>query len=150
MLRKQGLLTTIWSARVDESWRLLTVDGLLKVAVKKGVLHVQLVNRPGTGCGNAEYRSYGGRFDNRAKRLVVIDVVLLRKTTNVPPGFMTGEGAISMILVLEDPLAGDNISPRWSRYEAPGAIIHERLVLFMHRSPPIGVGQGGTRVGGQR
>jgi hypothetical protein len=27
----------IWSARVDESWRLLAVDGLLEVAVKKGV-----------------------------------------------------------------------------------------------------------------
>jgi len=30
----------IWCAKVDESWRLLTVDGLLEVSVKKGVLHV--------------------------------------------------------------------------------------------------------------
>jgi hypothetical protein len=35
----------IWGARVDESWRLLAVDDLLEVAVKKCVLHVQLVKR---------------------------------------------------------------------------------------------------------
>ena len=149
----QGLLQdtdVIGCRRVDETGRLLAVDSLIQVAMKKGVLHVQLMNGPRSGGGDAEDDADGGRLDNRAESLVVVDAVLLRETTNDPPGFMTGEGAISMILVLEDPLAGDNISPRWSRYEAPGAIIHERLVLFMHRSPPIGVGQGGTRVGGQR
>jgi hypothetical protein len=59
----QGFLQTtdmIWGARVDESWRLLAVDGHLEVVVKKGVLHVQLVNGPGAGCGDAEYRPNGG------------------------------------------------------------------------------------------
>jgi hypothetical protein len=34
------------SSRVEKARRLLTVDSLLKVAVKKGVLHVQLVHGP--------------------------------------------------------------------------------------------------------
>jgi hypothetical protein len=58
--RKFGLLhhlATASTSNFDESWRLLTVDDLLEVAVKKGVLHVQLVNRPGAGRGDAEYRS---------------------------------------------------------------------------------------------
>jgi hypothetical protein len=55
-----------------------------------------------------------------------------------------------MKLLPEDPLAGDDIGTWRSRDEAPGAIVHERLVFFRHRLPPIWVGQGSTRVGGQR
>ena len=110
MLRKQGLLTTIWSARVDESWRLLTVDGL-KVAVKKGVLHVPLVNRPGTGCGDAEYRSYGGRFDNRAESLVVVDALALGEASDNPASLVASEGPIGMELVPEDPLPVTMLAP---------------------------------------
>jgi hypothetical protein len=119
------------------------------VTVTKGVLHVQLMDLPSGGGSDAEEDADGGRLDNQIERLVVVNVVLLRKTTNDPPSLMIGKGAISMILVLEYPLASDDISPRRSRYEAPGAIIHERLVFFVHRRPPIWVGQGGTRVGGQ-
>ena len=139
----------VGSGRVDEAGRLLIVDRLSQVAVKKGV-HVQLMNRPGGRSGDAEDDTDGGRFDNRAECLVVVDAVLLRKTTDYPPGFMTSKRAISTILVLKDPLACDDIGTRRSRYEALGAIGHERLVFFGHRRPPIWVGQGGTRVGGQR
>jgi len=36
----------IRSRRVDEAWRLLTIDGLLKMTMKKGILHVELGDRP--------------------------------------------------------------------------------------------------------
>ena len=86
----------------------------------------------------------GGRFDNRAERLVVIDVVLLRKTTNDPPCFVMGKKAINMVLVLEDPLASDHISTWWSRYKMPGAIVEERLVLVGHGRPPIRIRHSST------
>jgi len=130
--------------------RLLAVDRLVQMAVKKGVLHVQLMYVPGARSGDAEDDADGSRFNNRTECLVVVDVVLLRKTTNDPPGFMASERAISTILVLEDPLAGDDVGTRQSGYEAPCAIIHERLVFIGHRCVPVWIGQSSAGVGGQR
>ena len=64
-------------SRVNKARRLLTVDGLLQVAVKKSVLHIQLVYRPSARSGDAEDDPNSGRFDNRTERLVVVDAVLL-------------------------------------------------------------------------
>jgi len=52
-----------------------------------------------------------------------------------------------VVLVLEDPLAGDDIRTRRARYKLPGAIVDERPVLVNHRSAPIGVGEGAAIVG---
>ena len=76
----QGLLQetdVVGSRRVDEARRLLNVDRLVQMAVKKGVLHIQLMYRPGTRGGDAEDDPDGGRLDNRTERLVVVDAVLL-------------------------------------------------------------------------
>jgi hypothetical protein len=45
----------IRSNRVEEAWWLLAVDGLLKMTVKKGILHAQLVKRPCTGGGKTQH-----------------------------------------------------------------------------------------------
>jgi hypothetical protein len=132
---------------IDEARRLLVVDCLVKVVVKKGVLHVQLMDRPGARDNDAENSPDGGWFDNRAERLVVVDAVTLRETTDDPPGLMTSQGAVSTKFVLEDPLAGDDDGTRRSRNETPGAIVDERLVLFNHRRAPILIGERGARVG---
>ena len=150
----QGLLQdtdVIGCRRVDETGRLLAVDCLIQMAVKKGVLHVQLMYRPGAGArgGDAEDDPDGSRFDNRAERLVVVDVVLLQEATNDPSGFMASQRAVSMILMLEDSLAGDDIGTRRSRDETPGAIVHERVVFFSHGHTPIRIGERGARVAWQ-
>jgi len=62
---------------VDEAGRLLAVDRLVQMAVKKGVLHIQLMYRPGARSGDAEDDADGSRFDDRTERLVVVDAVLL-------------------------------------------------------------------------
>ena len=149
----QGLLQetdVVGSGWVDEAGRLLTVDRLVQMAVKKGVLHVQLMDRPGARSGDAEDDPDGGRFDNRAERLVVVDAVPLRKTTNDPPGLMASQRAVSTILVLKDPLAGDDVGTRRARNETPGAIVNERLVFFSHRRAPIRIGERGAGVAWQR
>ena len=140
----------VGSRRVDETGRLLAVDGLVQMAVKKGVLHVQLMYRLGARGGDAEDDPNGSGFDNRAKRLVVIDVVLLREATNDPSGFMASQRAVSMILVLEDPLVGDDVGMRRSKDKTPGAIVHKRLVFFSHGRAPIHIGERGARVAWQR
>jgi hypothetical protein len=84
--------------------------------VEKGVLHVQLMGRPRARSGDAEDDSDGRRLDNRAKRL-------------------------STILVLDDPLTGDDVGMRWTRNETLGAIVNKGLVLIIHRRAPIGIGE---------
>jgi len=60
---------------------------------------------------------------------------------------MASEGAVGVVLVLEDPLAGDDIGTRRARDKPPGAVVDERPVLVNHRSAPIGVGEGAAIVG---
>jgi len=133
----QGLLQQadmIWRSWVDKTRRLLAVDRLLQMAMKKSIFHVELMD------GEAEDDPYRRRFDNRTEGLVIVDVVLLREPANNPPGLVSSEGAVGVVLVLEDPLAGDDISMRWSRNKPPGVVVDERLVLVNHRSAPIWVG----------
>jgi hypothetical protein len=149
----QGLLQetdVVGSHRVNETERLLAVDGFVQMAVKEGVLHVQLMYRPGARGGDGEDDSDGGRFDNRAERLIVVDTVPLREAMNNPSGFMTSQRAVSIILVLEDPLAGDDVGMRRSRNKTPGAIVHKRLVFFGHRRVPVSIGERSTGVAWQR
>jgi len=110
------------------------------MAMKKIILHVELMDGPGVRDGEAEDDPYHGRFDNRTECLVVVDAVLLREPANNPPDLVSSEGAVGVVLVLEDPLVGDDISARRSRNKLPGAIVDERLVLVNHCSAPIWVG----------
>jgi len=63
-----------------------------------------------------------------------------------PARLVPGEGAVGVKLVLEQPLASDNVRTRWPRDEAPSAVVDQRLVLFSPRSAPIGIGEGTTIV----
>jgi len=91
--------------RIDEARWLLAVDSLLKMSVKKRVLHVQLVNRPRVGSSDAQNSPNCRQFDNSAERLVVVDAVLLGEAADDPACLVASESAIGVVLVLEDPLA---------------------------------------------
>jgi hypothetical protein len=97
------------SSGVDEAGRLLAVDRLLEVAMKKSVLHVQLADGPRTRGGDAEDSPDGRVFDHRVERLVVVDAVLLRETVHHPACLVTSKSAIGVVLMLEDPFPGDNV-----------------------------------------
>ena len=43
---------------------------------------------------------------------------------------MASEGAVGVVLVIENPLAGDDVSAGWSRNKPPGSVVDERLVLL--------------------
>ena len=106
-------------SRVDEARRLLTIDGLLQMAVKKRILHVKLMNGPAAGGGDAEDDTNGGRFDNRTERLVVVDAVALSEAADHPAGLVTGEGAIGVEFMLINPLSRHNVGTWRSGYKAP-------------------------------
>ena len=136
----------IYSGTVDETWWLLVVDRLVEVAMKKGILHIQLVDRPGAGDGNAENGPNGGLFDHRTEGLVVVNAFSLRKPADHPAGLVTSEGPIGMEFVPENPLARHNVRARRARNKTPGVVVDECLVLSHHRSPPVGIGQGAAVV----
>jgi hypothetical protein len=146
----QGLLQeadVICSGGVDETWWLLAVDRLVEVAVKKGILHVQLVDRPSAGDVNAENSPNGGLFDHRTEGLVVVNAFSLREAADHPAGLVTSEGPIGMEFVPENPLARHNVRARGARNKMPGVVVDECLVLIHHHSPPVGIGQGAAVIG---
>ena len=96
-------------SRVDEAGRLLTVDGLLQVTVKKCILHVKLMNGPAAGGGAAEDDTNGDRFDNPTERLIIVNAVALSEAADHPAGLVTGEGAVGVEFMLINPLASHNI-----------------------------------------
>ena len=129
------------SSRVDEARRLLEIDSLLEVAVKKSILHVQLMNRPGAGDCYAEDGVDGGRLDDGAERLVVVDVVSLGEAVDHPTGFVTSQGAVRVEFMFKNPLPRHDVGAWWSWNKALGAVVDERLVLVRHGSPPVRVSQ---------
>ena len=140
---------SIGSSGVDEAGRLLAIHRLIEGAVEESVLHIKLMNRPGAGGGDAEDDTNGRGLDDGAEGLVVVDAMLLGVATNNPTCLVTGERAIGVELVLEDPLAGNDVCTRWTRDEPPRAIVDQSLELFGHGCTPVGVGKGRAVVGRQ-
>jgi len=128
-------------SRVNKAWRLLTVDGLLQVSMKKSVLHVQLVDRLAPGSGDAEDDADRRRLDDRVERLIVVDAVALSEAANNPASLVTGKRTIRVEFVLINPLASHNIRAGWSRDEMPCVVVDEGLELVHHGSTPLGVGK---------
>jgi hypothetical protein len=135
---------------VDEVGRLLAVDDLLEVAVKKSVLHIQLADGPRTRGSDAEDSPDGRVFDHRAERLIVVDAMLLREIAHHPACLVTSKSAIRVVLMLEDPFPGDNICAGGSGNEAPGAVVDERLVFLGHGRAPVWISQTAAVVPGDR
>jgi len=80
--------------RVDESRWLLAVDGLLQVTVNKGVLHIELMDQPEVGGGDAEDDTNRCRFDNQTEGLVVVDAVLLGEAADHPASLVFTERSV--------------------------------------------------------
>jgi hypothetical protein len=107
--------------------------------VEERVLDVQLVDRPRTRDGDAEDNSNRCRFDSQAKGLVIVDAMLLGEAADDPVCLVAGEGAIGVVLMFENPLAGDDFGTGRTRYEPLGVVVDQRLELFGHGHPPVGI-----------
>jgi hypothetical protein len=83
----------------------------------------------------------GGRLDHRTESVVEVDARALREPTKNPAGFVALQGAIGIELVLEYPLAGDDVGPGRPRDQIPSFVELQGGELFLHRRQPIGIGK---------
>ena len=106
----------IRSRRVKEARWLSTIDRFLEIAMKKGILVVQLTERPRVGGGDAEDDADGSGFDDGGESFPVVDAGLLSETTQYPTSFVPCQGPVGMKRVMVDPLAGHNIATCRTRH----------------------------------
>ena len=85
--------------------------------MKKGVLHIKLMDRLVLRMSQSEDGANSGWLDNRAEGFVVINIGALCKPAKYPSSLVSVQGAISMELMFENPFAGDHIRLGWARDE---------------------------------
>lgn len=66
--------------RINKVDKLLIVDSLIKGAVKKRILDIELVDWPRIANNNGEDSVDGGGFDNRTECLIVVHTMLSHTT----------------------------------------------------------------------
>lgn len=65
---------------------LLAKHRFVKIAMKESILDVMFVDGPRMGNDDAEDTPYRGGFENRTESLIIVDALLLRKSSNDPAG----------------------------------------------------------------
>ena len=125
-----------------EASRLSTVNCLRESPVQEGVLHVQFMNRPAARECQREHGTNCGRLDNWTEGLVEVHAWALGEVAEDPARLVPFQSNISMELVLEDPLAGDDVGERRARNKIPSLVRLHSVMLGFHSSPPIGIGEG--------
>lgn len=126
---------------VNKAGGLSAVDCLLKCPMEEGILHIQLVNWPIAGDRQAEDGADCGRLDDGAEDLVEVDAVELGEAAKDPASLVPIQTAVGLELVVEDPLASDDIGTVWAGDQVPCTVGLQRGELFLLGGPPIGVGQ---------
>ena len=121
---------------VDEPRRLLAEHLLLEMTVEKGVRDVHLVHRPPARHRELEDGANRPWFDNRGEGVGEVDAGALTKAANHPAGLMTVKCAVRMELVLEDPLAGDDIGVARARNKLPRLVALQGIELLPHGREP--------------
>ena len=101
----------------------MTVDVLRKLAVKKCVLHVKLVDRPVVGGGEVQDDTNRGGLDHRREGLIEVETRPLRKSTDYLSCFATFQCSVGVVLLLEDPFPCDHVCTRRTGHQLPGLIL---------------------------
>jgi hypothetical protein len=118
--------------------------------VEESIFYVELLNGPGTGDSSSEHRVNSDRFYNQAEGLIVVNSGALSEISKDPTGLVVIKGPVSMKLVREDPLAGDNVGALRSENQLPGPIADQGSVFFLHSCTSIGIGKHSTSGVGDR
>lgn len=122
---------------VNETRRLLTVDGFGQRSMEERVFDIQLMNGPIIVEGDGEDGAYCSRLDDWAEGLGVVDAGLLGKSTEYPTSLVPRERAVGVELVAKNPLAGDDVGFRRTRNKTPRVVGGEGAKLVEHSSTPI-------------
>jgi hypothetical protein len=138
------------SSRNGVAWRRLHIDFLTKLTIKKGVLDIQLRDRPLTDRGNSEKGPNSGHMSNWSKCLLIVNAILLLKATSHKASLVALKRAIGASFDLVYPLASDRSDMKWFRNKIPSAsalkssnlLSHSVLPLRVSNSLPVGRGLG--------
>jgi len=84
--------------------------------MQEGILHVQLMHGPLASESQREHGADGSRLHLWVESLVVVDTRALSKAPENPVSLVPLKSAVSLALVSPDPLAGDDVGARWTRY----------------------------------
>jgi hypothetical protein len=127
---------------IDEPRGLLVVDFFGKIAMKKGVFDVELMNRPILRHNERENDADGGWFDNGTESLVEVNARLLCETMNDPACLGTSKRSIRIEFVTENPFATYDVGTGRGRDESPGLVLDKSVIFFLHGLAPGGIMKG--------
>jgi hypothetical protein len=91
-----------------------------------------------------------GWLDHQAKGLIVVNAESLGEAAKNTTSFEPVQGAVGIELVLENPLAGDDVGANRMRDKILGVIGDQGRKLFFHGATPIQIGEGGADGRGHR
>jgi hypothetical protein len=124
---------------INEANGLRAVDSLGECDMEEGILDVELVHGPTRGDRQSQHSPNGGRLDDGAEGIVVVHPGAPSEPLEDSMSLAPIKRAICLELVLEDPLASDDISPRRPRNQVPRAVRQQGLVLLLHSVMPVGI-----------
>jgi hypothetical protein len=96
---------------VNEASGLRAADGLGECAIEEGILDIGLVHGPTPGDHQSQHSPDGGRLDDGTEGLIVVHPEVLSEALEDSMSLVSIKRAIRLELVLENPLAGDDIGP---------------------------------------
>jgi hypothetical protein len=108
--------------------------------VKECVLHIKLMDGPILRVSQGEDSANSSGLHNGAECLIVIDAGTLSEPAKNPASLIPVQGAISMKLVLENPLPGDHICLGRPGNKFPSVIVQEGS-MFFHGPAPVRIGE---------
>jgi hypothetical protein len=122
---------------VDEPGGLLTVHLFGEMSMEEGVADVHLVHWPSSGSHEVQNSPNRARFDNRSKRIREVDVGALTEASDHPARLLALDCTIGAQLVLEHPLASDDVGARRAWNELPSLVPLQSIKLFLHSCTPL-------------
>ena len=114
--------------------------------MQESILHIQLMNRPVLGKCQRENSTDGGRLDHWTEGLCKIHTRTLSEAPKYLACFVALQSPVSIELMLENPLARDDVGSRGAKHKVPGVVLQQGIIFFHHSSSLIGIGKS-TMVG---
>lgn len=100
--------------------------------MKKGILHIKLVNRPVLRESQSENCANCGEFNHRTESLIIVHTWTLNETPAYPPRLVALKSTICMKLVMEVSLASDAMSTRRTRNKITWDVGDQGLKFLFH------------------
>jgi len=112
--------------------------------MEKGVLHIELMNRPVPRVSQSEDSANCSGLDNRIEHFIIVNTGALGETTKDPASLVYVQRAIGMELLFEYLFFGDHIGLGRPRNEIPSVVVHKSSIFVLHGLTPVAIGKSMT------